>query len=640
MNYGFIKVASASPKLKVGNCDFNAKKIIENIEDAYKKKAKIIVFPELAITGYSCGDLILNSQLLENSEKALKHIIETTKSLNIIIVVGAPIEHKNKLYNSGVCIYRGKILGIVPKENLPNYKEFFEKRYFNKLEKNTFLSFDFHEENIPFGKIIFNIKNIKYFKFAIEICEDLWAINTPSNSYTPNGATIILNLSASNEYIQKNIYRKELIKVQSKKCCCGYIYSNASCLESTTDLIFSGASLIYENGVLLKESEKFKNEIIYSEIDIQLLNNARRKNTSFENTTTENIIEVKQEFKLDTKEKIHEISRNIPQNPFILDEKNIDTICEEILDLQAYGLKKRLEHIKTKNVIIGVSGGLDSTLALLVINKAYELLNLDKNGIIAITMPCFGTSDRTLKNAKELCKELKTTLLEINIKQSVLKHFEDIGQDKNKLDVTYENSQARERTQVLMDMANKYGGIVIGTGDLSELALGFATYNGDHMSMYGVNASIPKTLIKNILETYAKNINNNKIKDIILDIINTPISPELLPQNTSGEISQITEEIVGPYELHDFFLYHTLENNFNFEKIYYMAKISFKNKYTEETIKKWLKIFYKRFFSQQFKRSCMPDSVKVTEISLSPRGDLKIPSDICQEEFIKNIEQI
>lgn len=637
MNYGFIRVAAATPNIKVANCFYNAKCIIENIKKAYENNTNLIVFPELCITGYTCSDLFLQSSLLEDSEKALKNILQETKDLNIICIVGMPIEYKSKLFNCAVCFYKGEIWGIVPKENIPNYGEFYEKRHFNKISEPVKHKFNFFDKPINMGHILFNVSNVPNFKFSIEICEDLWSVIPPSSNYALNGANVILNLSASNETAGKSEYRKSLIKNQSARCLCAYVYSSSGEGESTTDLVFSGHNMIFENGICLSEAEKFKNGIIYADIDLEHINNERRKNTSFEIIKSDKIITL--DYSIESVN--FEINRYIEKLPFI-PKNSLELInrCDEILNIQAHGLKKRIEHIGIKNVVIGISGGLDSTLALIAINKTFEILGYDKKGIIAITMPCFGTTDRTYNNAKKLCEILGTTLLEINIKESVLKHFEDIKQDINNHDVTFENSQARERTQILMDIANKYNGIVVGTGDLSELALGFATYNGDHMSMYGINASIPKTLIKYLIENFANESSNEDLKNILLDILNTPVSPELLPPQKNGNIAQITEDIIGPYELHDFFIYHMIRNNFTPEKIYYLAKKAFDNSYENDILLKWLQKFYVRFFSQQFKRSCLPDGVKVGSVSLSPRGDFRMPSDACVEAFLNKVKNL
>ena len=637
MNYGFIRVAAATPNIKVANCFYNAKCIIENIKKAYENNTNLIVFPELCITGYTCSDLFLQSSLLEDSEKALKNILQETKDLNIICIVGMPIEYKSKLFNCAVCFYKGEIWGIVPKENIPNYGEFYEKRHFNKISEPVKHKFNFFDKPINMGHILFNVSNVPNFKFSIEICEDLWSVIPPSSNYALNGANVILNLSASNETAGKSEYRKSLIKNQSARCLCAFVYSSSGEGESTTDLVFSGHNMIFENGICLSEAEKFKNGIIYADIDLEHINNERRKNTSFEIIKNDKIITL--DYSIESVN--FEINRYIEKLPFI-PKNSLELInrCDEILNIQAHGLKKRIEHIGIKNVVIGISGGLDSTLALIAINKTFEILGYDKKGIIAITMPCFGTTDRTYNNAKKLCEILGTTLLEINIKESVLKHFEDIKQDINNHDVTFENSQARERTQILMDIANKYNGIVVGTGDLSELALGFATYNGDHMSMYGINASIPKTLIKYLIENFANESSNEDLKNILLDILNTPVSPELLPPQKNGNIAQITEDIIGPYELHDFFIYHMIRNNFTPEKIYYLAKKAFDNSYENDILLKWLQKFYVRFFSQQFKRSCLPDGVKVGSVSLSPRGDFRMPSDACVEAFLNKVKNL
>ncbi len=638
MDYGFVRVAAATPNIKVADCFYNAKNIIEDIKKAEKNKTSIICFPELCITGYTCSDLFLQDSLIEDSKSALKEILEKTKSLNITCIVGMPIEYLGKLYNCGVCFYKGKILGIVPKTHIPNYNEFYEKRHFNTLSstKDFFIDKDICENAIPFGNIIFQIENIKNFTFALEICEDLWSVIPPSSNYTLAGANIIFNLSASNEIAGKSIYRKELVKNQSARCICGYVYASAGEGESTTDLVFSGHNLIYENGRLLNESKTFENSIIYSDIDLDYINSEKRRNTTFKSIINNNFENVK--YKIDPIS--FDLDRYIDTMPFVpKDEEKRAIRCKEIIDIQAYGLKKRIEHIGIKNVVVGISGGLDSTHALIVINRTFELLGYDKKGIITVTMPCFGTTDRTYNNAIKLCKIIGTTLLEINIKEAVLKHFEDINHDPNIHNVTYENSQARERTQILMDISNKYNGIVIGTGDLSELALGFATYNGDHMSMYGVNGSIPKTLIRYLIEYFAKN-SNNDLEDILMDILNTPVSPELLPPSENGNISQITEDIVGPYELHDFFLYNMIRYNYTPEKIYYLAKKAFKNNYDNATILKWLEKFYIRFFTQQFKRSCLPDGAKVGSVSLSPRGDFRMPSDASLSAFLERIKNL
>lgn len=635
MKYGFIRVATSSPNIKVANCFYNARNIIKDIKKAYENNTSLIAFPELCITGYTCSDLFLQDSLIKDSKKALKIILEETKNLNITCIIGMPIEILNKLYNCAVCFYKGKILGVIPKTYIPNYNEFYEKRHFNRYNLNCD-SFSLLNQNVKIGYIIFNVLNIPNFNFAIEICEDLWSVIPPSSNYALNGANVIVNISASNETTGKSEYRKELIKNQSARCICAYMYASAGDGESTTDLVFSAHNIIFENGRLITESKKFKNNIIFADIDLEYLNSERRRNTTFETIEMDNIINYN--YLMDNIEL--DINRYIDPMPFIpKNELKRSERCKEILEMQAYGLKKRIEHIGIKNVVLGISGGLDSTYALIVVNRTFEILEYDKKGILTVTMPCFGTTDRTYNNAKVLCNIIGTTLLEINIKNAVLNHFNDINHDQNNHDVTYENSQARERTQVLMDLANKYNGIVIGTGDLSELALGFATYNGDHMSMYGVNSSIPKTLIRYLIEHFAKT-SNEELKNVLMNILDTPVSPELIPPEKTGNISQITEDIVGPYEINDFLLYNMIRYNFEPEKIYYLAKKAFNKSYKDDILLKWLEKFYIRFFTQQFKRSCLPDGVKVGSVSLSPRGDFRMPSDVSMDSFIERIRNL
>jgi len=633
MKYGFIRTAAITTDVKVANCKFNAQKIIDAVNEAADKKVELAVFPELCITGYTCGDLFLQKTLISQALISLKYIAEQTKSRNIIFVVGIPFEYNSKLYNCAAVISKGEVLGIIPKTFIPNYNEFYEKRHFTKAPKDVqYIEFD--DKFIPFGtNIIFKDKKRDNFNFAVEVCEDLWSAIPPSSYHTMAGALIIANVSAGNEITGKDIYRKSLVISQSARALCGYIYSCAGDGESTTDLVFSAHNIIAENGKVLLESERFKNSIIYSDIDTELLISERRKNTSFiTDSSSYEIIE----FKVDDMES--DIERYIESMPFVpKDEKQREKRCDEIITIQALGLKKRIEHIGCSNVVVGISGGLDSTQALIATSKSFDMLGLDKKGIIAVTMPCFGTTDRTYKNAVQLCNIIGTTLIEINIREAVEKHFKDIGHNTNIHDLTYENSQARERTQILMDIASKYNGFVVGTGDLSELALGFATYNGDHMSMYGVNASVPKTLIRYLIKYIADYSEDEKLKNILYDILDTPVSPELLPPKNDGTINQVTEDIVGPYELHDFFLYNMMRLGFEPDKILYLAKIAFKDVYDLETIKKWLKKFYWRFFSQQFKRSCLPDSPKVGSVSLSPRGDWRMPSDACVDIWIDKI---
>ena len=631
----FIRVSAASPKTNVSDIKFNVENIKKCIELAIEKNSKIIVFPELSITSYTCFDLFLKKTTLEKSYEGIKDIIEFSKSKDILIIVGSIFEHNNSLFNSAFIIHKGKVLGITPKTYLPNYQEFYEKRYFTegfiRLKETTFLG-----EKTFFGTdILFVYKNIK---IGIEICEDLWAPIPKSSYLSINGANIICNLSASNETSFKHKTRKDLINIQSNKLNCAYIYSNANATESTTDLLFSSYSCIYENGNLISESDRFENDnvLITGLIDIDLLDTHRVNNITFRDA-----------FKYYAKDmKIIEVEfddmnfgnfdRKITKTPFFhSNDKDNFEMFNEIFLMQMASLRKRLEHTKQNKIILGISGGLDSTLALISVYNSFKLLGKDVKDILAITMPGLGTSKRTKNNALNLCKELGISFRTIDITKAIKQHFSDIEQDENLFNNTYENSQARERTQILMDLSNKENALLIGTGDLSEIALGFLTFNGDHMSMYNINSSIPKTLIKHLLKHYFENINSNeKVKEILMDIINTPISPELLPTDKNNNITQKTEDILGPYELHDFFIYHFMKNNMSFEKIEFLAEHAFKDSYEKDLIKKSLNIFIKKFFLNQFKRSSMPDGPKITEISLSPRGDLKMSSDSSYNSFI------
>ena len=632
MNFGFLKVAAVTPEVFVSDCLKNSEEIIKYVFLAKEKGASAVVFPELSVTGYTCGDLFLQSSLIDGAKSALDFIRKKTEKLDIIICVGVPFDFEGKLFNCCAVIHKGKVIGIVPKTHLPNYNEFYEKRWFTEaLVENRRVSL-FGSE-VPFGtKIVFRNKKDEDFAFSVEICEDLWSVIPPSSYHAQAGADIIFNLSAGNEITGKDVYRKDLVKGQSARLLSGYVYVCAGDGESTTDVVFSGHNIIAENGRVLKESKRFENGIIFADIDLGYLKSERRKNTSFsvDLKDYENVL-----FSLDYDS--FETDRFIDKTPFVpSDIKERNKRCEEIITIQALGLKKRISHIGCKNVVVGISGGLDSTQALIVTYRAFEMLGLDSKNIITVTLPCFGTTDRTYNNAVQLCKALGTTLIEINIKDSVMKHFNDIGHNPDIKDLTYENSQARERTQILMDISSKYNGFVVGTGDLSELALGFATYNGDHMSMYGVNGSVPKTLIRYLIGYIADNdrFKNPDVSKILRDILDTPVSPELLPPDEDGTISQVTEDIVGPYELHDFFLYNFMRMGFTSEKIIYMAKIAFKDEYDEEIIEKWFNIFIKRFFTQQYKRSCLPDGPKVGSVSLSPRGDWRMPSDACVNMFM------
>lgn len=625
MKDGFIKVAAATPKIKVADPAYNTEEILKIIDETEKNGASILVFSELTISGYTCGDLFLQQPLLTECKNQLLRIVKATENKSMLVVVGCPIVIKQKLYNCAVVISDGSILGIVPKTHLPNYSEFYELRHFTSgegLEEDLWFGEEFGYVNIAVNQL-FKCKEIPELVVACEICEDLWVPLPPSTYHAMAGATVICNPSASVETTTKESYRRSLVSNQSARLLAAYIYADAGEGESTQDVVYSGHHLICENGSVLAEAKRFTNEIIYADIDVQKLAAERRKMTSFPGGQTDDYFE--QEFSLEVKE--NKITRTFPKAPFVPDNQDErDKRCDEILSLQSMGLKKRLEHTNCKHAVVGISGGLDSTLAVLVTARAFDLLDISRENLICVTMPCFGTTDRTYQNAVSLIKELGATLKEVRIEKAVRQHFADIGHDENNHDVTYENSQARERTQILMDMANQYNGMVIGTGDMSELALGWATYNGDHMSMYAVNCSVPKTLVRYLVLYYAETTENKKLSEVLMDVLDTPVSPELLPP-VDGVISQKTEDLVGPYELHDFFLYYMLRFGFPKAKLYRMAKLTFDGVYDDETIKKWLDKFYWRFFSQQFKRSCLPDGPKVGSVAVSPRGDLRMPSD-------------
>lgn len=625
MKDGFIKVAAATPKIKVADPAYNTEEILKIIDETEKNGANILVFSELTISGYTCGDLFLQQPLLTECKNQLLRIVKATENKSMLVVVGCPIVIKQKLYNCAVVISDGSILGIVPKTHLPNYSEFYELRHFTSgegLEEDLWFGEEFGYVNVAVNQL-FKCKEIPELVVACEICEDLWVPLPPSTYHAMEGATVICNPSASVETTTKESYRRSLVSNQSARLLAAYIYADAGEGESTQDVVYSGHHLICENGSVLAEAKRFTNEIIYADIDVQKLAAERRKMTSFPGGQTDDYFE--QEFSLEVKE--NKITRTFPKAPFVPDNQDErDKRCDEILSLQSMGLKKRLEHTNCKHAVVGISGGLDSTLAVLVTARAFDLLDIPRENLICVTMPCFGTTDRTYQNAVSLIKELGATLKEVRIEKAVRQHFADIGHDENNHDVTYENSQARERTQILMDMANQYNGMVIGTGDMSELALGWATYNGDHMSMYAVNCSVPKTLVRYLVLYYAETTDNKKLSEVLMDVLDTPVSPELLPP-VDGVISQKTEDLVGPYELHDFFLYYMLRFGFPKSKLYRMAKLTFDGVYDDETIKKWLDKFYWRFFSQQFKRSCLPDGPKVGSVAVSPRGDLRMPSD-------------
>ena len=635
MRHGFIKVAAATPDIRVADVDYNKGQIIKQMDEAAEAGAKIIVFPELCITGYTCSDLFLQDILLNSAKKALVEIAEHTKNLDALVFVGVPIAVGGELYNVAAALNHGNILGFTTKSFLPNYGEFYEMRQFRpgpkKAEKILFGG-----KEIPFGPQLLFVENqMANLIVSAEICEDVWSPVPPSIEAAREGATVIVNCSASDETIGKASYREALISGQSARLISGYIYANAGEGESTTDLVFGGHNLIAENGTILAEAKRFSNGIIYTEFDVQKIANERRKNTTF--TETQEHVLPRIPFGLEQTETI--LTRTFPSRPFVpRDDQERAKRCEEILTIQAMGLKKRLAHTHAKSAVVGISGGLDSTLALLVTAKAFDALGLERSGITAVTMPCFGTTDRTYQNACKMSLKVGATLREVRIGDAVMQHFKDIGHDPQDHSVTYENSQARERTQVLMDIANQTGGLVIGTGDMSELALGWATYNGHHMSMYGVNASVPKTLVRHLVHYFADTCEDSSLKEVLYDVLDTPVSPELLPPK-DGEIAQKTEDLVGPYELHDFFLYYFLRMGYEPGKIYRIAKLSFAGEYDDETIYKWLRTFCWRFFSQQFKRSCLPDGPKVGTVALSPRGDWRMPSDACVALWIQNLEK-
>jgi NAD+ synthase (glutamine-hydrolysing) len=625
----FIRVAAACPVTNIADIEFNLENIKNCIDTATHQGSKLVVFPELCITSYTCADLFAQQLLLNKAIDGISSLCAYSKDKDILIAVGSPLTYNNCLYNCAYILFQGKVLGIVPKSYIPNYTEFYEKRWFTEgigvVNKKVDL---FFQKEIPFGtNLIFACGD---FKFGFEICEDLWVTIPPSSYLSLMGANIIGNLSASNEIVSKADYRKDLVKSQSARCISSYIYASSGVFESTTDLVFSGDLLISENGSLLKHNNRFQreNEIITSIIDVDKLNSERLKNISFRDTVKflpMEVLQINFEFEnLNYKN----FDRYIDKHPFVPSDKNQrDIRCNEIFNIQTSALSKRITHTGLKKAVLGISGGLDSTLALLVILKTFRMLNIPRENIITVTMPGFGTTDRTYNNAVSLCKHLETEFREINIVPACLQHFKDINHDVENHDVTYENVQARERTQILMDIANKEAGLLIGTGDLSELALGWCTYNGDHMSMYGVNCSIPKTLVRYLVKYVAQTEVSGEVSDILMDILDTPVSPELLPKDKNGKIAQKTEDIVGPYELHDFFLYHFIRQGAEPEKILFLANESFKNEYNRETIEKWFQIFIKKFFTQQFKRSAIPDGPKVGTISLSPRGDFRMPSD-------------
>ena len=642
MNYGFVKVAAAVPRVKIADCKYNAGQLESLIAIADGKGVQIITFPEMCITAYTCGDLFGQQLLLEEAEMGLMQILNNTRQLDIISILGMPIAVNSTVINAAVVIQKGKILGVVPKTYLPNYKEFYEQRWFTSALQVAEDNVRLCGQIVPMGtNLLFETSDTT---FGIEICEDLWSTIPPSSTLALQGAEILFNLSADNEGIGKHSYLRSLISQQSARCIAGYVFSSCGFGESTTDVVFAGNGLIYENGSELAHNKRFslEEQLVISEIDVERLRAERRINTTFA-ASKGTVPSGKKPLRITTEfvnSKELNLTRTFDMHPFVPQGETLNERCEEVFSIQVAGLAQRLVHTGAKTAVIGISGGLDSTLALLVCVRTFDKLELPRKNIIGVTMPGFGTTDRTYHNALSLMKSLGITIREISIKEACIQHFKDINHNINIHDVTYENSQARERTQILMDIANQTWGMVIGTGDLSELALGWATYNGDHMSMYGVNGSVPKTLVKYLVKWVAENDIDEESRITLLDIVETPISPELIPADENGEIQQKTEDLVGPYELHDFFLYYFMRFGFRPSKIYYLANIAFKDIYDEETIKKWLSTFFRRFFNQQFKRSCLPDGPKVGSISISPRGDWRMPRDASSATWLKEIENL
>ncbi len=638
MKHGYIRTAAMTPVIKVADCEYNTDRIIELASEAYKNDARLAVFPEMCITGYTCNDLFLQEELIEAAKTSLVKISKASSSWKgMLLYVGLPYEIDSKLYNVAAAVCDGRILGLVTKKNLPDYGEFYERRQFTPgFEKTQYTQIDGYQ--VPAGaNILFRCSNMPEFVAGAEICEDLWVPQPPSIQHAMNGATVIVNCSASNETVGKKQYRMELVKGQSARLVCAYVYSSAGEGESTQDIVFGGADIICENGAVLAASRLFSNESVYADIDLKKIKSERRRMSTYNIHKDSDYTYV--DFTTDYVEL--NLMRHYEKTPFVPADKNKkQERCEEILDIQTFGLKKRLVHTSAKSAVIGLSGGLDSTLALIVTVRAFDACSIERSGIVCVTMPCFGTTDRTYNNAVMLAKCLGCTLREINIKESVSMHFKDIGHDEAVKDVTYENGQARERTQILMDIANQTGGLVIGTGDMSELALGWATYNGDHMSMYGVNASVPKTLVRHLVGYYADTCGDDKLSEVLLDVLDTPVSPELLPPSDDGTIAQKTEDLVGPYELHDFFMYHMLRFGVSPEKLFRIARQTFKDTYDDYTIYKWLRTFTWRFFAQQFKRSCLPDGPKVGTVAVSPRGDLRMPSDASSALWMSELDKI
>ena len=640
MNYGFIKVAAAVPNVRVADCFYNIQEIEKMAREADEKGVQIIAFPELAVTAYTCMDLFSHEILLREAERALLELVSRTAGLNLMIIVGCPLVAGSQLINAAVAIQKGEILGVVPKSYLPAYKEFQEERWFTPAASLQQSMITIGGREVPLDCYLI-LENGEA-RVGIEICEDLWVPIPPSSELAMLGANLIFNLSASNELIGKHHYLRSLIAQQSGRCIAGYIYASAGFGESSTDLVFAGNGIIAENGIILNESERFtmREQLVISEIDLQNLQNDRRVNTSFMQGCSNYRMDYGTIVQFHLPNRPVELTRRIDPHPFTPSGNALAERCEEIFQIQVSGLAKRLVHTHAQTAVVGISGGLDSTLALLVTAMTFDALQIPRDRIIGITMPGFGTTGRTYNNAVSLIRSLGVTLREISIKEACVQHFKDINHDMDNHDVTYENSQARERTQILMDVANQANGLVIGTGDLSELALGWATYNGDHMSMYGVNGSIPKTLVKYLVEWVANHKVDEQSKATLLDIVDTPISPELIPADEQGNIRQKTEDLVGPYELHDFFLYHFLRFGASPAKIYFLAQKAFAGSYDTATIHHWLRTFFRRFFQQQFKRSCLPDGPKVGSITLSPRGDWRMPSDAMATLWLNEIDQL
>ena len=642
---GFFKIAAAIPEVKVADCEFNTLQIKKLIFEAYQQQTEIVCFPELSLTAYTCGDLFFQQILIDEVEKGLQRLLSETIEIPVCFIVGAPVRYHSKLYNCAIVCKEGRIYGIVPKVFLPNYSEFYEKRWFESYSlSNPVITIDYAGEQVPFGtNLLFDYQSVR---FALEICEDLWSIIPPSSNHAMAGAQIIFNLSASDELTGKQRYVKSLISQQSARCHTAYAYAAAGFGESTTDVVYAGNAFIYENGCLLSEAERFRfsGQLIVSEIDLDLLNAERGKNTTFINKTSGcdyMRINIAPNFALNNSDqKPFVLSRRINPAPFIPSEDNYNESCEEVFSIQVAGLAKRLLHTGAKSLLVGVSGGLDSTLALLVCVKTVDKLGFPRSMVCGVTMPGFGTTNRTYTNAIRLMQSLGISIKEISIVDACEQHFKDIGHDSSIHDVTYENTQARERTQILMDLANLQNGLMIGTGDMSELALGWTTYNGDHISMYGVNAGIPKTLVRHLVKWVTETQMEENSKSTLEDILFTPVSPELLPIDSQGQMTQLTEDFIGPYELHDFFLFYTLRYGFAPTKIYFMAQQAFHTIYDNPTILKWMEIFFRRFFSQQFKRNCMPDGPKVGSVNLSPRGDWRMPSDASANLWLKEIEEL